>query len=149
MTVLYTHIWAVLIRIWSSCVVSCQQMTKQTAFQFWLTVSVMWSSRQSHCQFSFLYSVRIRSQNSKYRWLQVTKMPLWRKLQINNSFQTPTWWASQQQAKRQQTQAAAGSWEIPCQETRLQHPQGLASRSKQPQLRQKPKKLNSVWQLAR
>lgn len=56
----------------------------------------------------------------------------------------------------QQTQAAAGSWKIPCKKTWLQHSQGLASRSEHvPTTAQMEtqtyakQKQTSVWQLAR
>lgn len=46
---------------------SKQQMSKQAVFQFWLTVSVMWSITQQTGTLSvlLLYTVRIASQNSK------------------------------------------------------------------------------------
>lgn len=110
---------------------SKQQMSKQAVFQFWLTVSVMWSITQQTGTLSVLLFVyrEDRVTEFKKRWLQLLRCRTggdrsWitvSKLQPDDRLNSKP---------SQQSQAAAGSWKIPCKKTWLQHPQGLASRSK-------------------
>lgn len=63
-------------------------------------------SRQLHWQFSFLFIVRIASQNLKKWWFWPLRWHHWRKPQINNSLKTPTWQPFQQQV--QSTDSSSG-----------------------------------------
>lgn len=111
---------------------SKQPMTNQTVFQFWLTVSVMWSITRQTATLSLLLF--------EYYENRVTEFQKWRlklltchtggkrRLMITATKRQPDDRLNSKPS--QQAQAAAGRWKIPCQKIWLQHPQGLASRSK-------------------